>query len=137
MAMNLDYRHCGQDETELAKAAASLESYLAELKNITSYDRPEGFILLPKDKELLKRIRESSISSDGVLLIGIGGSSFGAAAVAQALRPSNKLLVVDTVDPELMQHAQEILQVEYGLGKKYQVFIVSKSGTTLETVANY
>ena len=136
MALNLDYRQCGYPETELSQAVASLAEYCRELKAVASYESPESFLLLSKDENILNEVATLGNNTDGALLIGIGASSLGALAIAQALHSTKKLLVADAVDERLLKHAQEILEAEYVQGKKYQTIIVSKSGTTLETLVN-
>ncbi len=136
MALNLDYRPCGYSEQELTEAISGLYPYCEELKLVTSHDIPESFLLLAQDTILSEQVLKTVTPADGVVLIGIGGSSLGTAAIARALQPSKRLLIVDAIDDQLLHATQEILEAEYAQGKKYHTIIVSQSGATLETLVN-
>ncbi|WP_049997811.1 hypothetical protein [Halococcus sediminicola] len=66
-----------------------------------------------------------------VLVVGIGGSALGAATIAEALGDS-RILTLDNVDPE---HVSEVLSL-LPLAET-AVTVVSRSGTTAETLANF
>ena len=78
-----------------------------------------------------------------MVLIGIGGSSLGAIAVQQACQPPFEedhtipYWVADTIDPDyigrLLTYSEEFLKS----GSPILLAVVSKSGTTTETVANF
>jgi glucose-6-phosphate isomerase len=66
-----------------------------------------------------------------VLVVGIGGSALGAATIAEALGDS-RILTLDNVDPD---HVSEVLSL-LPLAET-AVTVVSRSGTTAETLANF
>jgi glucose-6-phosphate isomerase len=66
-----------------------------------------------------------------VLVVGIGGSALGAATIAEALGDS-RILTLDNVDPD---HVTEVLSL-LPLAET-AVTVVSRSGTTAETLANF
>jgi glucose-6-phosphate isomerase len=71
--------------------------------------------------------------SDAVLTVGIGGSALGAATVSTALGPSDVThRVLDNVDPV---HTADVLE-ELPLAET-AVHVVSRSGTTTETLATF
>jgi len=71
--------------------------------------------------------------SDHVLTVGIGGSALGAATVSAALEPCDTdHYVLDNVDPT---HVGRVLD-EISLDRT-AVNVVSRSGTTAETLANF
>jgi glucose-6-phosphate isomerase len=71
--------------------------------------------------------------SAAVLTVGIGGSALGAATVSTALGPAEvDHHVLDNVDPA---HVRELLD-GLSLGET-AVNVVSRSGTTVETLANF
>ena len=70
--------------------------------------------------------------AEAVLTIGIGGSALGAATVAAALESDVAAPVLDNVDPV---HAEALLR-DLPL-EETVVNVVSRSGTTTETLANY
>ena len=72
--------------------------------------------------------------SDAVLTVGIGGSALGAITVSRALETGDEAdhYVLDNVDPEHTRKLLADLTLE-----KTAVNVVSKSGTTTETLANF
>ncbi len=72
--------------------------------------------------------------ADTLIVIGIGGSSLGAAALESALsKPSGReIRFLDNIDPDLLTDILTGLDLE-----KTAVNVVSKSGQTLETLANF
>lgn len=80
-----------------------------------------------------KRIIETEV----FVVLGIGGSALGAKAIYKALRPEyikpeKELIVLDNVDPD------QISDLSYYLkDKKVHFFVISKSGTTLETLSQF
>jgi len=76
-----------------------------------------------------ERLREEF---DAFVNIGIGGSALGGATLVDALSPDAPVDFVDNVDPD---HLRRLLE---GYDLDRTVFsVVSKSGKTAETVANY
>jgi len=87
--------------------------------------------------------------TDNLVVLGIGGSALGNAALHQALRPASwnllpreqregpRLFVLDNVDPDLVGGVLEFLQQD-DPGLERTVFnVVSKSGETAETAAQF
>ncbi|MFB6221763.1 MAG: glucose-6-phosphate isomerase, partial [Halolamina sp.] len=70
--------------------------------------------------------------SDTVLTVGIGGSALGAATVANALDSDTEAYFLDNVDPEHTNRLLDSLDLS-----ETAVNVVSKSGTTAETLANF
>jgi glucose-6-phosphate isomerase len=69
---------------------------------------------------------------DAFVNIGIGGSALGGATVVDALAPDSDVYFLDNVDPDRLARLLD------GLALEDTVFsVVSKSGRTAETVANY
>jgi len=124
MAFTLDYRQSGFSEQELNTAATPLASYLQYL-----IQSPEPFMQLSAD----------AVSSpvQEVILIGIGGSSLGAAAVAQALGVNQRLFVVDVLDTQCFQDLRQHMETIHSQERTVKYIIASKSGSTLEIVANF
>ncbi len=66
-----------------------------------------------------------------IILAGIGGSALGAATIADALGTGDRLHVLDNVDPQRTAALLESVELENAA-----LFVVSRSGTTTETIAN-
>jgi glucose-6-phosphate isomerase len=120
---------------KLARYRAKLGAFsVAALKT-----RPEYALLYPAADELhalARDLRERSRLIKTVLLIGSGGSSLGAEAIDAALpRKRARLIVIDTVSPSMVSEA--VSQLSAGReARQVAVCVVSKSGTTMETLAN-
>jgi len=107
-----------------------------------------GFIDLPANDKLINRILKFAKSRSGledVLVLGIGGSALGFMALFEALcHPRHNLLspeqrkgiprihVLDNVDPERIQAILSMINPKSTL-----VLVISKSGSTAETAAQF
>jgi len=108
-----------------------------------------GFLDLPGDAALHTQttdfVRRTAGRFDDVLLLGIGGSALGPIALRTALRPSGwnmldararggapRLHVLDNVDPTTIAALLDRLDLARTL-----VIVISKSGGTAETMAQY
>ena len=85
------------------------------------------------DTEAIRAAVEGLPESETVLTVGIGGSALGAATISTALgTDEGDHYVLDNVDPE---HTTTVLE-EIPLDAT-AVHVVSRSGTTAETLANF
>lgn len=94
-----------------------------------------GFLDLPYSKnisDLKKSAQKIKNTCDTLLVIGIGGSSLGAKAAINALGPHSKtqVLFLENPNPATLE---QILQTSDL--KKTALNVISKSGTTLETLS--
>lgn len=85
-------------------------------------------------KELGKRVHER----DYFIILGIGGSALGPRVILEALSPLHnlkrkpKIFIYDNVDPVTLKHLIEIIDL-----KKTVINVISKSGSTAETLAGF
>jgi len=138
-------------QTQLAPLIDTLDPYRARLFAIAQgpgYREPESSIQLPCDVELIKEIQAAfrrlrTPTLQYVIVVGIGGSNLGTQAVYEAIAGSMNLLVdrlpkllfLDTVTDEKMTAVTRVL--EHLVAKEdVLVIVISKSGTTTETIAN-
>ncbi|MFC4247343.1 glucose-6-phosphate isomerase [Natribaculum luteum] len=70
--------------------------------------------------------------ADALITVGIGGSALGAATITDALGSDTETVFLDNVDPEWVSTRLEALPLE-----STAVNVVSRSGTTAETLANF
>ncbi len=137
---------------ESAPDRARAIEYTATMRRAMSdnkYTLPEASLRLPFDRVLYEKSRALANKLAGqklnyVLHIGIGGSNLGAKAIYEAsfgtldghspLAP--KMLFADTCAPELLSDIAEILLNEVTHKEEIIIIIVSKSGTTTETIVN-
>ena len=78
-----------------------------------------------------KEGRRLSRQADTLVVDGIGGSALGALALETAMRPRRRLVVLDNVDPEGVSAKLATLDP-----KRTAVNVITKSGSTAETMAN-
>ena len=113
-----------------------------------NYSAPEASVNIPGDSSVLDAVEEVASKVDQtklkyVFLVGIGGSYLGTKAIYDALfsmrdmtaHTGVRLVCVDTNNPALLQACQTIISTLTS-PEEYFVVLVSKSGTTTETIAN-
>ncbi len=113
--------------------AAYTEAVQAYQKTIGS---PEiGFFNLPKNRELLAesvKVFERFKHKKYFIHVGIGGSALGPEMILKALgnRSGVEFVFVNNIDPDDLHRQLESVNLSEAL-----IYVVSKSGTTAETVA--
>jgi len=112
------------------------ERILLETKKIGYYSLPEQNLdYLHEYLEKLDTKHELESITD-VVVVGIGGSSLGAKAVYNFLKPLNNLArrlhFLDSTDPIAINSCCQKLNLNTS-----HFLIISKSGTTIETIAIY
>lgn len=132
----------------LSAQLVPVQERLARRAQESAYETPESFIHLPFDTNYLAEIKQAvqekkKLKPTLVVLIGIGGSSLGTLAVFHALRGTqscsdtgSRLLCADTIDGRLTSELLTEIENEWQRGGRVLLVIVSKSGTTMETLIN-
>ena len=126
---------------------------IQELQTITQkhdYADDAASINLPSDQGLIQQSlalahHKKLLKPSLLIVIGIGGSNLGTIAVHQALQgmlyneqnPSLKVFFADTVDPDKIFTLATLMENELKAGGVVLLNVVTKSGTTLETIANF
>jgi glucose-6-phosphate isomerase len=111
------------------------------------YDTPYGAFYAPQDSHAIDVIKNLALTLQKsqptlLMLVGIGGSNMGTLAVAQALLGNFnggkgiKFYCADTIDNDYTQELLKIFEDELMLGGSVILCIVTKSGTTAETIIN-
>lgn len=100
-------------------------------KNVGYYHLPTQGLKLLSELEIFKK----NFKYNKVVVLGVGGSSLGAKAVASMLisqkkKDSAKLVFLENLDPVTIVH--ELEKIDY---KNTFFLIVSKSGLTIETIS--
>ncbi len=106
------------------------------------YNTNYAFLHSLLDKKLLQKIEKLNKrykKINNILVIGIGGSNLGTIALSEAIKGklnnqinNKKIYFADTTDSDYINSIIKILK-----NKKTLVNIITKSGTTLETIANF
>jgi glucose-6-phosphate isomerase len=137
----------GLSETELAETLKKYDNLPEKLEKLRA-GGGAGYMNLPQDTELADSIAELADEKraqfDNFVIIGIGGSSLGGRAVFEALthplhnllpaeqRNAPRMFFPDNIDPEELKALFEVLDP-----KKTLVNVITKSGSTAETMANF
>lgn len=108
-----------------------------------------GFTQLPSTPEYREEVSRFLLKTKGkfdyLVVLGIGGSALGLVALQEALKPEAKmcssppakrvfpyLYVIDNVDPSVVSSVLNCIDL-----KRTLINVISKSGATLETLANF
>lgn len=156
--LSLYWKHASADAVgkEHGVEEKELKSLAPKLKDLTrrmADQRKAGklaFRDLPYQEEMVDRVQsyveELRDRCDVLIVLGIGGSALGNIALHHALnpytynlmsdrtRPGPQLFVLDNVDPDQIKSVVELVSPKL---KKTIVNVVSKSGETAETAAQF
>ena len=137
------------------KILSTAENIMPEINRARSiissgYGDRRAFINLPYDEEMLSGIKslisdKLSLDPRFLIVVGIGGSNLGTIAVQEAvlgrfynlLDPDIMVLYADTVDPDMMNSIITLIKKALKENKHILLNVVSKSGDTTETIANF
>jgi glucose-6-phosphate isomerase len=124
----------------LEKKAHSYTGRIVRLLKKNDYSVPESALMVARDEKYHASIKKSLARFKGVrhvVLVGIGGSSLGTEAVYQALAytTSPELLILDSIEKNSIEKFETLLK---NIHKSHELalVVVSKSGTTTETMTN-
>ena len=137
--------------TLVAQKDSALKQYIPALANTVKedagkYDSHEHALFLPLDQEILKNAKSMAKRYAGpklkyVIVIGIGGSNLGTKALYDALYRGTsrtpKLLFLDTLSHNVLSAIEETLKREVKNSSEVLINLISKSGTTTESIANF
>lgn len=122
-----------------------LKSLISELRVALDkgYETPYASINLATDTKYQKSIKKAAAQYKSVsliIVIGIGGSNLGAQALYQAL-PKEKnikpILFADTIDSDEIYAIAKTLEEHLRKKEKVLICLITKSGTTTESIANF
>jgi glucose-6-phosphate isomerase len=148
--LQLKIDHAGVDVHDTVKSLEAYTARLREIRESKAYAEDESSINLPDDAALLAQVSEVAHTAftpalKYSIVVGIGGSNLGTKAIYDAifgardlLEPHRfpKMLFAETTDPEWLASVQTLLK---GLKASEEVLVtvISKSGGTTETLANF
>jgi glucose-6-phosphate isomerase len=140
--VRLDYTGCLQDRIgpaglstrEVHEACRAADEGRRRLRRLVD-EGAQGFDAALDDRAAVraaeKEGRRLARLANTLVVDGIGGSALGALALETALRPKRRLVVLDNVDPEAVHRKLASLEA-----RRTAVNVVTKSGSTAETMAN-
>jgi glucose-6-phosphate isomerase len=131
------------------------DQILEEIKKIKlatekQYEDDRASVNLPVDSDALQCVlnlvkEKNKLNPRYVVVVGIGGSNLGTLAVFDAIlgkkhnlkTNDRKMLFADTVDSDLIHDIVEIIEPVLKNDENIILNVVSKSGSTTETIANF
>lgn len=148
-SLEFNFENSGVSDVKLKSFEKKLDNKLKVLKKATSknYDEHETSINLPFDNKILKESKETYLkvkTAKTIIVIGIGGSNLGTKAVFESIKGSynnqlnaKKIYFADTVDSNSISDIEKLMLREIKEKRKVVLNVISKSGTTTETIANF
>lgn len=150
--ITISYDSCLIADHELLTLQKKLSDEIFQMKQAAQneYEDDRASINLPFDtlyvshiKELIKQ--KKSLKPTYLVVVGIGGSNLGTIAVQEAvfgklynqLDPVIKILYADTVDADTIHTILSLITPVLEKDGNVIVNVVSKSGGTTETIANF
>jgi glucose-6-phosphate isomerase len=128
---------------------------LEEIKNIQQatglrYEDVRASVNLPVDDNAVQHVlsvveEKKKLKPRFIVVVGIGGSNLGSLAVFEAIlgkkynlkTKEKKILFADTVDSDLIYDIIQIIEPVLKNNENIILNVVSKSGSTTETIANF
>ena len=138
-------------QQRILETAERLRSEIRNMTNAISedYESDLASLYLPQDRLMLGKVKEVIgenlyLKPVYLVVVGIGGSNLGTIAVQEAvlgklynqLTASTKVLYADTVDSDNINDIIALVNPVLERGANVVLNVISKSGTTTETIAN-
>lgn len=149
MVVKFEFKDSNVPKKESAKIEEKLVNELALLNKVLKkgYDDKRASINLPIDNNVLgesEQIASKVKDAEVLVVVGIGGSNLGTIAVYEALygklyneTQKKKVYFADTVDSNSISNMKMIIKNHIKENRKVVLNIISKSGGTTETIANF
>jgi|AntDeeMinimDraft_6_1070357.scaffolds.fasta_scaffold00621_6 glucose-6-phosphate isomerase len=145
--MEINHLHTsGVTDADMQTHISRISSYRDNLKEILKedgYNSPESTLSLVTDNDLipsLERVKESLSGNQltDVVVVGMGGSARGSRAVYNLLSSETNidLHTIDTLDAFGISDILSLLQKKKPDIGQIAICVISKSGRTVETIAN-
>jgi glucose-6-phosphate isomerase len=137
---------------EIKKIEKKIRPEISEMLKASKkeYQNERASINLPYDKKNLKKVKnlinkKNKLNPKTIILIGIGGSNLGTIAIQESIlgklynlkNPSIQILYADTVDSDQIYDIISIIKPNLEKKENIILNVVSKSGSTTETIANF
>ncbi len=146
----VDASTSGVDDADINPLIQKLKPEIQKIREAKKYETDYAFINLATDRNNLSVVQKciedkKKLKPTMCIVIGIGGSNLGTLAVGQALfgplynqtTDGIKLYFADTVDADQINDILVLAKKELEKGNDIILNVVSKSGSTTETIANF
>lgn len=151
-SIELDYaQSCGVSGKLLNETLQKLQAETSRIQNALKheYDSVYASLSLPYDEKLITAVtiavnEKKALNPTLVIIIGIGGSNLGTLAVIEAiygkfynLKTPYTFYYADTIDTDYLTIIMQQAEHELFSGNTILINVISKSGTTTETIVNF
>ena len=152
IVFDFDYAKACVTSNEIKKIGSQL---IPEIENIkkslpSGYETDYASVHVLSDDHMLESVtylvnKKKKLHISTLVVIGIGGSNLGTIAIHKALHgdfhnkknPDVKIYFADTVDADYLSDVMYLVEKELCSGENVLINVVTKSGTTTETIANF
>lgn len=122
-----------------------LSPFIKDMKHVRDYESQYAPLHLVNDTQFIQesqRVSQNLKSVDVLVVVGIGGSNLGTQAIYEAMQSSKMnelktLLFADTTDSAMLNNLINLLKMLHDNENTIAINVISKSGTTTETLANF
>lgn len=150
--IEFDFNQSLISQEQRQQLSSQLEDEIMRLYNAAEkgYEDDRASVNLPLDSDALQKVlslakEKKMLNPRYVVVVGIGGSNLGTLAVFESLfgkkynlkTKKRKMIFADTVDSDLIQDIIDIIEPVLKNNESILINIVSKSGSTTETIANF
>lgn len=136
-------------KSKIFNTAKKLTKEIKKLNSVKDYSNENASIHLPNDEQNLRIVNaaitlKQKLKPQLIVVVGIGGSNLGTIAVQEAilgkqwnLHNTPRIMYADTTDPDSLQIIITEMQNTLRQGQQLILNVISKSGSTTETTANF
>ena len=149
---DFDYTKACVTSEQVKKIGLQLIPEIQQIKHVLpkKYETDYASLHVPYDTPMLNTVlqlidEKKKLCISTLVVIGIGGSNLGTIAVHKALcgdfhnkkDPAIKVYFADTVDSDYLCDLLCLVEKDLCVGQNVLINVVTKSGTTTETIANF
>jgi len=150
--MQFSYKDtCGISTDKLNETLSVLPAEISRIRDAQkdSYATRYASINVLYDTHLIDTVEavvaeKRKLNPTLIILIGIGGSNLGTIAIIEAIYGTLynthnpvQFYCADTVDTDTLSRISVLIEKEFSCGNNIIMNVISKSGTTTETIANF
>jgi len=150
--VTVSYEHCLVENHTLQHIGEQLQPEIQQMNHAITqgYTDDRASINLADDSAMVQQVMsvvqgKHLLHPTHLIIVGIGGSNLGILALQEALLgklynlqdPSLKILYADTVDADPLYDIINIVKNVLQQGENVLINVISKSGGTTETIANF
>jgi glucose-6-phosphate isomerase len=148
--LDFDFSNSRVPNKDILKHSKKLNSYIQNLIEKKFENENENCLFQPFDFSEINKVKElisekKPLHPSMIIVIGIGGSNLATMALEEALIDRYdshrigipRIYYADTVDSDNTFFIKKEMEIELAKGRNVLIVAVTKSGNTIETIANF